>query len=206
MSESSNSHLRARQPSPRFSRVVLAAVVIHVLLLLNWLYGSLRFTVPVLNYAALIVALLCSWSLVVVALRLPVGSIGKLLIAPLPSLWAAGCSLFALFTTLGLLTLVVDGVDGSFEPIGIHDFGGQRLVAYRTNGGATTSFGIVVRQELPIIPGVMLARSVYTVYPGSDVIISRVDERTFRFESPPYDTDRRSRPDIRTVRLPAIPW
>jgi len=206
MSESSISQLRAGQPSPRFSKVLLGAVVIHALLLLNWRYGSLRFTAPALNYAALIVGLLCSWALVVVVLRLPVRSVGKLLIAPLPSVWAAGCSLFALFTTLGLFSLVIDGVDGSFEPIGVHDFGGQRLVAYRTNGGATTSFGIVVRQELPIIPGVMLARSVYTVYPGHDVSISRVDERTFRFESPPYDTDRRSRPDIRTVQLPAIPW
>lgn len=206
MSESSVSRLRAGQPSPRVSRVVLGAVVIHVLLLLNWLYGSLRFTVPALNYAALIVGLLCSWSLVVVAFRLPVRSVGKLLIAPLPSLWATGCSLLALSTALGLFSLVIDGVDGSFEPIGVHNFGSQRLVAYRTNGGATTSFGIVVRQELPIIPGVMLARPVYSVYPGRDVSISRVDERTFRFESPPYDTDRRSRPDIRTVQLPLIPW
>jgi hypothetical protein len=85
---------------------LLGAVVIHVLLLLNWRYGSLRFTAPALNYAALIVGLLCSWSLVVVVLRLPVRSVGKLLIAPLPSVWAAGCSLFALFTTLGLYSQV----------------------------------------------------------------------------------------------------
>ncbi len=206
MSESSISQLGAGQPSPGFSKVLLGAVGIHVLLLLNWLYGSLRFTAPALNYAALIVGLLCSWSHVVVVLRLPVRFVGKLLIASLPSLWAAGCSPFALFTTLGLSLLVTHGVDASFEPISVHDFGDQRLIAYRTNGGATTSFGIVLRQELPIIPGVMLARPVYTVYPGHDVSISRVDERTFRFESPPYDTDRRSRPDIRTVQLPAIPW
>jgi hypothetical protein len=186
--------------------VLLGAVVIHVLLLLNWRYGSLRFTAPALNYSTMIVGLLCSWSLVVVVLRLPVRSVGKLLMAPLPSLWAAGCSLFALFATFWVLPVVVDGVDRSFEPIGVYDLGRQRLVAYRTNGGATTSFGIVVRQELPIIPGVMLARRVYAVYPGRDVSISRIAERTFRFESPPYDTDRRSRPDIRTVQLPLIPW
>ena len=37
----------------------------------------------------------------------------------------------------------------------------SRVVAYRTNGGATTDFGIRITHEMPVLPGVILVRDLH---------------------------------------------
>ncbi len=71
---------------------------------------------------------------------------------------------FVLFTALvACLGLLVGGARSvlvSLEPVrtlGLPD--GGSMVAYRTNGGATTDFGVVVRQERQLLPGVRLVRT-----------------------------------------------
>jgi hypothetical protein len=48
---------------------------------------------------------------------------------------------------------------------------GGALVVYRTNCGATCDFGIVVRQERALIPGLLLVRNVYGKYPAHDALV-----------------------------------
>ena len=45
--------------------------------------------------------------------------------------------------------------DPSFERIHASDTPRGQVAVYRTNGGATTAFGIVVRQECAVIPRVL---------------------------------------------------
>ena len=49
--------------------------------------------------------------------------------------------------------------DGSFAKIEQID---PQLAVYRTNGGATMAYGIVVRQKQSILPGVLLVKQVFS--------------------------------------------
>jgi len=45
------------------------------------------------------------------------------------------------------------------------------VAVYRTNGGAMTSFGIVVRQECRVLPGLWLVRPIANEYPADEAIV-----------------------------------
>ena len=45
---------------------------------------------------------------------------------------------------------------------------GTQVVAYRTDGGATTDFGIVVRQQRRLMPGLLVVRDLYSEYDAHD--------------------------------------
>jgi hypothetical protein len=58
-----------------------------------------------------------------------------------------------------------NGRDLSFDRFAETCQKGSEVRFYRTNGGATTDFGIVIRQERSLIPGVVLVRSLDAFYP-----------------------------------------
>ena len=79
-----------------------------------------------------------------------------------------------------------------FDPISIVAVNGTQVVAYRTDGGATTDFGIIVRQQRRLMPGLLVVRDLYSEYHAHDarleiagpaavrIIMSRADgEITF---------------------------
>jgi hypothetical protein len=77
-----------------------------------------------------------------------------------------------------------DGRDLSFDRFAEMDWKGSEVRLYRTNGGATTDFGVVIRQERTLLPGLLLVRrlddfsscySLATV--GTDIGIIVRDER-----------------------------
>lgn len=93
--------------------------------------------------------------------------------------------------SFNLLTLasIRNGANPSFEEIWSQDVQSMRLVTYRTNGGATVDFGIVVRSERPLLPGVYMKRDLVDIYHASDISLSvvapdsiKVD--TIKFSSP----------------------
>lgn len=60
------------------------------------------------------------------------------------------------------------------------------LAIYRTNGGATTSFGIAVRQECRILPGLLRVRDVWDAYPAYEVRTQVLAPDRVQFSSPAY--------------------
>jgi hypothetical protein len=56
------------------------------------------------------------------------------------------------------------GKDLSFECINEINHHNSKIKVYRTNGGATTSFGIVVREEKEILPGIFYANKLFNKY------------------------------------------
>lgn len=75
------------------------------------------------------------------------------------------------------------GVDASLEPIASLSVSGSRLRVYRTNGGATTDFGIVVRHEMTLLPGLLLVRNIFDEYHVAEASLrsvgpNRVEVRT----------------------------
>ena len=58
-----------------------------------------------------------------------------------------------------------NGRDLSFDQFAETRWKGSDVRFYRTNGGATTDFGVVIRQERTLFPGVLLVRRVDDFYP-----------------------------------------
>jgi hypothetical protein len=57
------------------------------------------------------------------------------------------------------------GRDLSFDRFAETHWKGSEVRFYRTDGGATTDFGVVIRQERSLIPGVVLVRRLDDFYP-----------------------------------------
>lgn len=141
----------------------------------GWLLGV--FAVAVLNWQCPFIRLANHWAnelVAVLATCIPLvlmgAGIARVLRRPNP--WVAallGAVLVVL--CLPLLAVVVfraftlpphaNALDGSFEQVAQV---GEHVAVYRTNGGATTAYGIVVRQEREFFPGVLLVRNVFAQY------------------------------------------
>jgi len=52
-----------------------------------------------------------------------------------------------------------------FDQIEEIQWKGSEIRLYRTNGGATTDFGVVIRKEKNLFPGLLLVRRVDDFYP-----------------------------------------
>lgn len=74
----------------------------------------------------------------------------------IPFFLAAAAYLFLL-----LVSMIGGGPFIVYEEIDSLELRHSRVVAYRTNGGATVDFGIAVVQEMPIVPGIMLTKHLH---------------------------------------------
>ncbi len=54
------------------------------------------------------------------------------------------------------------------------------VVAYRTNGGATVKSGVLLRQECPLLSGLLRVKELLDEYPAYDAVIERVQPSRLR--------------------------
>jgi hypothetical protein len=113
---------------------------------------------------------------------------------------AASAGLLGSCAALHSTSIVADGLDASFEQLEVVPLPAGQLAIYRTNGGATTSFGISVRQECRILPGVLRVRNVWGAYPAYEVRTQVLSPDRVRFSSPAY-SDRRPGEIVEEVSL-----
>jgi len=92
--------------------------------------------------------------------------------------------------------LLAAGDPVSYERL--HDIRAGRfhIVVYRTNGGATTSYGICVRQELPLGHGLSLVRAIYGATRAEDATVEVLTPNVVRIVS-----DNSGNPEPKTVQL-----
>lgn len=128
-------------------------------------YPFLRLAWPVLN-DLVGVALAAALPLITMIAIFRIGrwwSKAVVILATLPVL------LFYLVFALGASVLAVvyghSGHDASFERFSELQWKDTRVGLYRTNGGATTDYGVVIRHEKTLIPGLLLVRNVDSIYP-----------------------------------------
>lgn len=79
------------------------------------------------------------------------------------ALWLLPVLLLASFTALICVSRLIFPV--GIERVQSVRLGLTTLNAYQTNGGATTSYGMIVRQELQILPGILIVRQLADEYP-----------------------------------------
>jgi hypothetical protein len=90
--------------------------------------------------------------------------------------------------------------DPGFEPVLRQHNGSSDLVLYRTDCGAVCSFGLVLRQERRIAPGVRIARRLANWYPAQTATLNALSPGLIRVNVDPYG-DRRPDPIVEDVRL-----
>jgi hypothetical protein len=88
---------------------------------------------------------------------------------------------------------IVRGVDTGFEKIAEMSASGVVYRVYRTNGGAMTDFGLVLRRERQVLPGVVLVSVLASQYHASDAVLERLpggrgrlDVAAYGEEHPPF--------------------
>jgi len=169
----------------RLAGIGFVLLAIYTLGILNYWFPAVRWTAPLANtltfaalqlipFTLLAIALVTgpSWARVMCCVvLLPVAALAALLgsCAALESAW-----------------IVADGFDAGFEQREVVSLSAGHLGIYRTNGGATTSFGIAVRQECRLAPGLMRVRNIWGSYPAYEVRTQVLAPDRVRFSSPPY--------------------
>ncbi len=165
----------------------LGLLIVFVAFVVNGMHPVLRFTSPLLNHLVFSIAMMLPLVLLSLSFFLPrlwikaIAAIGLLSVVPVASFLA----LFALSDASSIAGRW-EGQDRSFELVERVPLDHSHLSVYRTNGGATTSFGIVVRQEMPLLRGLRLVKNVYRAYPAHDVAIAVLDGHRLRITGPPY--------------------
>jgi hypothetical protein len=148
----------ANKPVSRNSLVrALVLFVATAAFLWQWWNPFVRFASPAANNAVgFVIVLALPWWATVEFAR--VGrwwgtAIAALTLLPL-----------LLYSLLVLLASAMSG-DGGFERFSEIEWRGSKIALYLTNGGATTDFGVVLRQEKVVFPGVRAVRNIDYLYP-----------------------------------------
>lgn len=96
-----------------------------------------------------------------------------------------GCGVFLPISLIMLLALLMTGPD--IGTILLHEadpadqlirsipLGHTRIAVYRTNGGATTDFGVDVVQQRFVLPGIKYSKSLDYAYHASDAELTPID-------------------------------
>ena len=149
-----------RSDKPEFLPGLLRIILLSgAAALLYWQVGHpfLRFAWPPLNSTCFLAGLLLPWvALLQLVLLRRWWTTAIAALAALPLLL---CSLVI------LIGAILFDTTPAFERIAEMHWAGSSVRIYRTNGGATTAYGIVIRQERTVLPGVLLVRNIDSFYP-----------------------------------------
>lgn len=156
-----------REPWKRPLAVAVSLVGCLALVHANWFHPVVRFGHPAANQIALLLALTLPWLAILPVALLPrpwARVVGLVLLLP-PLAYSA---FFAPFIAMEIEDTVAHGVDRAFTPIATVPMNGYRVRIFRTDCGATCAYGIVLRQERQLLPGIYLVRQLEGFYPAED--------------------------------------
>jgi hypothetical protein len=78
------------------------------------------------------------------------------------------------------------GKDRDFEKIQEISTGRGPVAVYLTNCGATCDFGILIRQECEVLPGLLVVRPLFSVYRANEAEVEVLGPASVRLRAPPY--------------------
>ncbi|MEA2165094.1 MAG: hypothetical protein QOK37_3221 [Thermoanaerobaculia bacterium] len=171
-----------------------------VLVLANWSHPVVRLEPAWINPPALLTAFTLPWLATVSLMKAVRTAWDRVLMVCvlLPfTLYTLTCGPFIGMEAVDSLR---DRSNPGFEFVRSEAVFPGRISLYRTNGGATTSFGIAVRHELRIVPGVVLVRELEGFYPAFDGTVAVLSPNRVRVTVPGYEGQRPD-PETREYRL-----
>jgi len=176
--------LSSRRPSGsrRPIAIDITLVLVYVLGMLNFWTPILRFTWPPANKIAIAAMQLIPLILMVLTARARWGGVVRVILLPAVAfgLPVGSCAVIECARTRS-------GKDLSFELIQEVRLSEGHLGIYRTNGGATTSFGMEVWQECRLLPGLLRVRILWSAYPAYTVQTRILTPDRLEFSSPAYE-------------------
>lgn len=185
--------------SHRDASIVVGLVALYSFGLFNYWVPILRFTSPLANSLAF--AALQIVPLTLAAAAVSSGSwwaraLTGAVLLPVVAVAVVFGSCAAIQSTF----IIADGADASFERLEVVPLAAGHLAIYRTNGGATTSFGVSVRHECRLVPGLLRVRNVWSKNPAYTVRAQTLSSDLVLFSSPSYG-ERRPNQIVEEVRL-----
>jgi hypothetical protein len=143
-------------------KLIAIVSAIFVLGIVNAVFPVLRFSDGLANEAAILFILTIPLIVIALSFFIPNKRVKTVMIVPLLPV-AVSC-------IIGQFFLWPRSATGyrQFDPISTVAVNGTQVVAYRTDGGATTDFGIVVRQQRRLMPGLLIVRNLYSEYHAYD--------------------------------------
>lgn len=172
---------------------------LYVFFFLSALVG-LRFESPILNY--FIVAFILTAPIYLIYILFfyfrtstTIQKIIKAISLILVAFLAFICALFLLFQLLAITFIIYDGdVDRSkieITRISINSY--TNVIAYQTNGGATTDFGTVIYIETKFFRGLKIVKSIGDAYHTNDIKLEmeggKIIIRDLTFTSPIHEQE-----------------
>lgn len=165
----------------------------YFILMGNWWFEWLRFSSPRANHLFMAAVLLLPVILFIMVHRLPslkIRTIGIVLMFPILLVSILLLTGWAFMMTMWVPGVWQKDVDYSFEKIRQEVISGNNYSIFRTNWGATSSFGIVVRREVKVLPGLLRVKRVCECYPANEVQLLKNEKGSFECLFPPYGTKR----------------
>jgi hypothetical protein len=146
---------------------------------------ELRFSESHINYY--FITLLCVLLPVTLFFKLLLGGDNRdfLGAAVLSALLGAGCFVVGIFAYTDANKIAQSKIDYSFEKVDEIQHDNKYFRLYRTNGGATTSFGLVLREESKDFLGLKVVNRVFSKYKASEGAMKIVDQN-IELEIQPY--------------------
>jgi hypothetical protein len=167
------------------TRCYIGLLIAYIGILVNWRAEVMRFESPAVNYVVMLIGLAVPIALVPLAFgfkgwgRKIVGAIFPLLLIPLSLL-------LGMFSWIMLADISNTGIDSSFERLECIQLPHSRVTVYRTNGGATTDFGVALRHEMTLLPGVLLVRRIESLYPAYEAKVTTSGGNIVKVVVAPY--------------------
>jgi hypothetical protein len=93
------------------------------------------------------------------------------------------------FASSDYATIKKEGIGYSFEKIDSLNVNDIDYVLYRTNGGATTSYSLVLRSEQNIFPNINVVKVIYSKYKASESTLSLLSKNQIKMQIQPYAID-----------------
>ncbi len=162
----------------RNKRITIVLVLVYIGTLINFYYPMIRFSYAYNNLVFTVIVLLIPMVLFLQSFRLK-----NLVMKIVSVLSLGGVSLASLIlilvVALKISMLSTDGYDPSFENLRALQVDEYKVTAYRINGGATTAYSMVVRQEKNLGLGLMMVKELYSQYRKGDVELDWKDHVLF---------------------------
>ena len=171
---------------------IVTLFAVYALTQVNFEHDMLRFEVPALNPMFLFTALCIPYVIIVLGFFLPRWWIRVVItLFCLPLILNDGfLMIFLPSTTSQPIQL---GYDPGFKLIEYVDEPSYKVEIYQTDCGAPCHYGIAVRQERQILPGVLLVREFPGFYPAHSASIERLGQNRIRLSARDYlNNDRLS--------------
>lgn len=165
-------------------KIAIFMSIIFLASILNFLFPLIRFQNQLSNLIFIVIIFLIPFLLTMYGFLLK-NILVKIISIIVGSLISIIALIFILITLINIESTIEAGYNPAFEKIEIYETEKYEVNTYRTNGGATTSYGIVIRQEKKIVPGIILVRDIYKEYPRYDIEYE-VDNNILIIESKEY--------------------